>query len=285
MLRPNGLLVVLQSLTGSETTGWDCCVLLSISSTHAAVALSVCICGYCFGVPPKCLLSLYYFSVPTQRKKMYHLPRFKPQLSVQADILTWNSKLLGAALMLARWLLTTSQLTACSYPYGSAPPSQQDDAARTCSQNSRLKTKGIETWWGEGIKSIPFASPCEKSSLWGIKAQLSLDTEYGFCFISPNPVQGCGLGSLIEPNQMRWWPRGKTPSGCPTSLGTHGATGRFLNRAKYFHYQNNGHCGTGGGCFRSNSERSLETRGRVFRAIAYGILIPTPGHSSITTMP
>lgn len=55
------------------------------------------------------------------------------------------------------------------------------------------------------------------------------------------------MGSLIKPDQMTQRPCGKTPSSCPTSLGTHGATGQFLNRAKYFHYQDNGCCGTGGG--------------------------------------
>lgn len=61
--------------------------------------------------------------------------------------------------MPARWPLTTSPLRACSYPCGSAPPSQPGDAARTCSQSSHWKTEGVE-----GVKSIPSTFPCENSA-------------------------------------------------------------------------------------------------------------------------
>lgn len=149
MLRPNGILVILEMFTDSETTGWDHYVVLDISSTYAAVMLLVCICQYCLRVRKKRWPFLYYFSVPSQGMKMHHLPRLKPQPRVQA--LTWSSKLLGAALLPARWLLTTSQLTACSYPCGSAPPSQQGDAAVTCSQSSHWK--GNKARWG--YKSHP----------------------------------------------------------------------------------------------------------------------------------
>lgn len=149
MLRPNGLLVILQRFTDSETTGWDHYLVLDIGSTYVAVTLLVCICQYSLRVPKNCWPFLYYFSIPSQSMKVYHLPRFKSQPCVQA--LTWSSKLLGTALMPARWLLTTSQLTACSYPCGSAPPSQQDDAAVTCSQSSHWK--GNKARWG--YKSHP----------------------------------------------------------------------------------------------------------------------------------